>query len=62
MKMAGGKFVLEWADGRKREIGTVDVDTEKIGAECRLKFRRIRIGWEFIRVGIKVWIRGFKHE
>ena len=62
MKMPGGKFLVEWGDGRQREIGTVEIDTERLGHECRLRFRRIRLGWEFVRIGIRVWIRGFGNE
>ena len=59
MKMLGGKFMLEWSDGRCREICAVDIDTEKLGSECVLRFKRIRLGWEFIRIGLRIWIRGF---
>ena len=62
VKMPGGKFMLEWSDGRCREIGSVDIDIDKLGAECKLKFRRIRLGWEFVRIGMRIWIRGFGNE
>ena len=60
--ISGGKFVLEWNDGRRREVGSVDIDMAKVGAECRLRMRRIRLGWEFVRIGLKIWIRGFNDE
>ena len=61
-KEYGGKIVLEWADGREREIGKVEIDTEKLGAECRLSLRRVRLGWEFIMTGLRIWKRGIVHE
>ena len=59
MRMIGGKFILEWSDGRSREIGSVDIDMGVVEAKCRLRFRRVRLGWEFVRIGLRIWRRGF---
>ena len=61
-KMYGGKFVLEWADGRRRDVGTVEIGPGKTGAECGIRMKRFRLGWEFIRIGMRIWKRGFMHE
>lgn len=62
MNLTGGKFILEWSDGRKREVGSVDFDMGVVEARCKLRFRRIRLGWEFVRIGLRIWRRGFGHE
>lgn len=62
MNLTGGKFILEWSDGRKREVGSVDIDMGAVEEKCKLRFRRIRLGWEFVWIGLRIWIRGFRHE
>ena len=51
MNLTGGKFILEWSDGRKREVGSVDIDMGAVEEKCKLRFRRIRLGWEFVWIG-----------
>ena len=62
MKLTGGKFVLEWSDGRRREVGSVDVDMGVVEEKCKLRMRRVALGWEFVRIGLRIWKRGIGHE
>lgn len=62
MKLTGGKFILEWRDGRRREIGTVEFNTSVDEMKCRVRIKRLALGWEFVRIGLRIWRRGLRHE
>ena len=65
-KIAQGKIMLEWGDGKRREIATIDLDTEAKGmgntVTARTRVRRFVFGWEFIRMGLRIMRRGWHEE
>ena len=62
MKLPDGKIMIEWSDGRIREIGTVEFNTSVDEMKCRVRIKRLALGWEFVRIGLRIWRRGFRHE
>ena len=62
MKFTGGKFIVEWSDGRRREVGSVDFDMGVVETRCKMRMRRWVLGWEFVRIGLRIWRRGIGHE
>lgn len=62
MKIPDGKIMIEWPDGRRREIGTMEFNTSVAEIKCRVRIKRLAIGWEFVRIGLRIWRRGLRHE
>ena len=63
-KIAQGRIMLEWCDGQRREIATVDLD---VGAECgkvvaRTRVKRFVFGWEFVKMGLRIMRCGWRGE
>lgn len=56
------KVTLEWSDGHRTEIGTIhaETDTKELRTKVKGKISRQRIGWEFVRLGMKVIFPGKK--
>lgn len=63
--MAGvwnAKIFLEWDNGRRAEVGTMTIEsTEKCTKfRSKVKASRQRIGWEFVRMGMRIMFPGRK--
>lgn len=54
------KVELTWSDGRKAKMGTLHIESDKdgLGYKVRTKISRQRIGWEFVRFGMRVMFGG----
>lgn len=55
-----GHLILEWENGRKHNLGTIEVTAKKI-ADLTYLIEKVKmknlgkvIGWNFIRVGIRI--------
>ena len=57
-----GRIYIEWDDGEEFEIAEVSIDQERIGKDLsvRTKVYRIPFGWEFIRMGLRIMMHGWK--
>lgn len=48
------EIFLEWSNGKKIKLGTLDItadDKAESKASARIRFLRQRIGWEMVRKG-----------
>ena len=63
-KVGYGKIFVEWDTGDRREIASVDIDTEAKGMRYRVttRLKRFVFGWEFIRMGLRIMTHGWKED
>ena len=63
-KVGCGRILIEWDHGEKREIATVDIDSDAKGTELKVttRMRRFVFGWEFIKMGLRIMRRGWHGE
>jgi len=67
MEPVNARVVLEWSDGRKVEIGTVEMRSEEKGTKLSstVRMNMKRFGWEIVRLGFRVmfprrkWVTGY---
>ena len=63
-KIGCGRILIEWDHGEKREIATVDIDTDAKGMRYRVttKVKRFVFGWEFVKMGLRIMRHGWKEN
>ena len=57
MKIAGAEVILEWGNGKRVKLGTLDITADSAAeskANVRMRWYRQRIGWDLVRMGF--WI------
>ena len=54
MKVTGAKLILEWENGRRTELGTLSVDSERNEVKGKMRMMNQRIGWDMVRVGMRM--------
>lgn len=61
MKIINAEVVLEWENGRKVHIGTLETTADDNGmVKAKVRHMRQRIGWEFVRTGFMIMFHGRK--
>ena len=57
MKIAGAEVVLEWSNGKRVKMGTLDITADSVAeskASMRMRWYRQRIGWDLVRMGFRI--------